>query len=136
MKTATIAFALAMSAPALAADAVEEHVYTAHRFGNEMAAFIDGCLIEMKVYHDTKHDDCRAFDAAAAKYMAAREKIAEYLVEAGALTADASSGKEIVEMSTVVLIDGEPAYGILAGWDAMDRFLDRVQVIYPERFAP
>jgi hypothetical protein len=131
-----IALAFLLSAPALAANGVAEYVLTAHRFGKEMAVFIDGCMVEMKVHHDTEHVDCRAFDAAATKYMAAREKIAEYLNETGALNADSSPREQIVEMSTVVLIDGEPAYGILAGWEAMDRFLDRVQVIYPERFGP
>lgn len=136
MKTKTIALALLISTAALAGNGVEEYVLTAHRFGNEMAAFIDGCMVEMKVYHDTEHADCRAFDAAATKNMAARGEIAEFLHETGAQSADSSPRKEINEMSTVVLIHGEPAYGILAGWEAMDRFLDRVQVIYPERFGP
>lgn len=134
MKATTIALALLISAPALALNGVEEYVLTADRFGKEMAAFIDGCLVEMRVYHDTEHADCRAFNAAAMRYMAAREKIAEFLYETGALSADSSARKHIVDMSNVLLIDGEPAYGILAGWEAMDSFLDRVQVIYPERF--
>lgn len=112
---------------AASAESIHEQVNIAHRFGLEMNEFIEGCLIEMKVYHDINHADCKAFIKAGNIYMAAREKVVDHLHNKGTLKKDASALEVIEAISSFA--KPENPYGILVGWNAMDRFLDRVQLL-------
>ena len=109
------------------AGAILKDVSLAHRFGLEMHEFLDGCLIEMKVYHDIVHPDCKAFNRAARIYMEAREKVVQYAIKRGIIKQNSSALEQIAAIGVVA--DTEPAYGALVGWEALDRYLDRVQLL-------
>ena len=112
---------------AASAESIHEQVNIAHRFGLEMNEFIEGCLIEMKVYHDIYHADCKAFIKAFNIYMAAREKFIDHLYNKGILSKGASTLEEIGAIGSIA--KSESSYGVIVGWNAMDRFLDRVQLL-------
>ena len=109
------------------AESIHEQVNIAHRFGLEMNEFIEGCLIEMKVYHDINHADCKAFIKSGNIYMAAREKVIDHLYNKGIISKGASTLEEIGAIGSIE--KSESSYGVIVGWNAMDRFLDRVQLL-------
>ena len=121
------AFFLFLVSHAASAESIHEQVNIAHRYGLEMNELIEGCLIEMKVYHDIYHADCKAFIKAGNIYMAAREKVTDHLYNKGIINKGASTVEEIGAIGSIT--KSESSYGVIVGWNAMDRFLDRVQLL-------
>ena len=112
------------------ADSIAADIKAIHSAGLKMTDHIEHCLLEMKDYQDVEHKGCKAFNEAADIYMAARDRTLEYAFGKGVVKRNASPLEHMAAIGIIAKDAGlESPYGVVLGWQAMDRYLDQLEIL-------